>query len=292
LWVNDSLLAFQVTDFKDFVIYNIETNQIEFGPIAGELPHKSFGNTLFFSISNARLLVLDPARKPYDKDREGIYALDAASGKVTQITTLEDITNAFTAQNPKVRTGEIKILHVEPNPLNDKIMFDYRYRNPIDQSWESLHGFMYADGKGIRWIKERPMHVVWFDNNTMFGVNTKDVEFNIARYDLYGKQIELLGGTSTHVGASPDRQWYVGEGGFYEPEKDGFTKVYLYKRGMKQPYALLAQWKNTKITWDWVAHVNPAFSTDGKRVYFIRASNTEDRFEAVCMDLSKINGYQ
>lgn len=292
VWINDSLLAFQVTDFKEFVVYNIATNQIEFGPIEGELPHKSFGSTLYFSLNNARLLVLDPTRAPYDKDCEGIYALDVINGKINLVAKLEDITSEFMAQNPKVNSNEIKILHLEPNPSNDKLMFDFRYRNKTDQSWVSLHGFMYTDGTGTREVKERPMHVVWFDNNSMFGVDTKDIGFNIVRYDLYGKKIEVLGGTSTHVGVSPNRKWYVGEGGFYKPEKDGFTRVYLYKKGIKKPYALLAEWKNKKITWDWVAHVNPSFSSDGKRVYFIRASNTEDRFEAVYVDLSVIKGFE
>jgi hypothetical protein len=292
LWINDSLLAFQVTDFMDFVIYNIESDKIQFGPIAGELPHKSFENTLLFSVSNGRLLVFDPNRKPYERSQEGIYALDVVTGMVTLVTTLENITTEFTAQNPRVNRNEIKLLHLEPNPANDKIMFDYRFRNETNQSWESLHGLMNANGKEIRWIEERPMHVVWFNNNNMFGVDTKDVEFNIARYNLDGNKTEILGGTSTHVGASPDRKWYVGEAAFYKPEKDGFTRVYLYKRGIKQPFALLAQWKNSKITWDWVAHVNPSFSTDGNRVYFVRASNTEERFDAVSVDLSKLKGYK
>jgi hypothetical protein len=167
-------------------------------------------------------------------------------------------------------------------------MFDYRHQRHSNEGWEELHGCMYADGSGIRWVKESPMHVVWFDNHTMFGVDTTDPEKKIYQYDLYGKKLEMLGGTSTHVGTSPDREWYMGESAYYQPEEDGFTRVYLYKRGEKEPYALLAEWNNTKITWTWVAHVNPSFSSDGKRAYFIRASNTEDKFEAVSINLGDI----
>jgi hypothetical protein len=187
-----------------------------------------------------------------------------------------------------VTANEAKILHIEPNPTNDKIMFDYRHQSHSNEGWEELHGFMYADGSSIRWVKERPMHVVWFDNITMFGVDTTDPEKKIFRYDLYGKKLEMLGGTSTHVGTSPDREWYIGESAYYQPEEDGFTRVYLYKRGEKEPYALLAEWKNTKITWNWVAHVNPSFSADGKRTYFNRASSTEDKFEAVSINLADL----
>src|SRR5690606_9295523 len=33
LWVNDSIVAFQLSDFKNFVIYNIKTDQVVLGPI-------------------------------------------------------------------------------------------------------------------------------------------------------------------------------------------------------------------------------------------------------------------
>jgi hypothetical protein len=288
IWINDSLLAFQVNDFKDFIVYNTQSHRSVFGLIQGEIGHKSFGNLLFFSVCNARLLVYDKTRTLYKSEREGIYSLNCVTGEIGMVVRKDDIIEAFVAQNPNVSKNETKILHIDPNPQNDKIMFDYRYRSDSTKGWISLHGFVYANGTGIRWIKERPMHVVWFDNNSMFGVDTEDREHQIYRYDLYGEKLEMLGGTSTHVGASPNREWYVGESAFYKPEEDGFTRVYLYKRGERKPYALLSEWNNTKITWTWVAHVNPSFSTDGKRVYFIRASNSEDRYEAVFINLAEV----
>ena len=71
-------------------------------------------------------------------------------------------------------------------------MYDYRHpRNP-DNRWEEGHGFVFADGSGIRWVKERPMHVVWFGNDSMFGVDTKDPEKKIYKYDLFGEKMERL----------------------------------------------------------------------------------------------------
>ena len=289
IWINDSLISFQVNHLKDFVVYNINSDQSVFGLVKGELGHKSFGNILIFTICNSRLMALDKTRSPYDSEYEGIYSLNCITGEKTQIVKKNDIIQAFISQNPNVTKNEAQILHVEPSPLNDKILFDFRHERVYpNKHGESLQGFVYADGSGIRWIKERPMHVVWFNNNSMFGVDTKDPEKKIYQYDLYGKKLEMLGGTSTHVGASPDRDWYIGESAYYKPEEDGFTRVYLYKRGEKKPYALLAEWNNTKITWKWVAHVNPSFSSDGKRAYFIRASNSEDKFEAVFINFARI----
>lgn len=286
IWINDSLISFQVNHLKDFVVYNINTDKSIFGLINGELGHKSFNNILMFTICNGRYIKLDKTREPYESKYEAIYSLNCITGKQTQIVKLKDIIHAFISQNPNVTKNEGRILHVEPNSSNDKILFDFRHPRYPNKTWEELQGFVYPDGSGIRWIKERPMHVVWFDNNSMFGVDTKDPEKKIYQYDLFGDKLETLGGTACHFGASPNRDWYVGESDYYRPEEDGYTRVYLYKRGEIKPFALLAEWKNTKITWEWVAHVDPSFSSDGKRVYFIRASNTEDKFEAVSIDLS------
>ncbi|GAB2767265.1 hypothetical protein GCM10027275_06960 [Rhabdobacter roseus] len=289
LWINDSLIAFQVSHFQDFEIYNIHSQKSVFGKMAGELGHKSFGNLLFYSKCNARLLIPDPSRTPYDLEEEGIYVLNCLTGKSTQVIQQSAIISAFKKQNEKVADFETKILHLEPNPQNTSIMFDYRYRGDSSGPWHDLHGIVSADGSAPRWIKVRPMHVVWFDNASMFGVDTEDPENRIFQYDLYGKKMELLGGTSTHVGVSPNKKWYIGESDFYRPEADGFTRVYLYQRGESRPYALLAQWKNAKITWQWVAHVNPSFSSDGKRAYFIRASDEEDKFESVSIQLPEFD---
>ncbi|MDQ1296414.1 MAG: hypothetical protein QG611_392 [Bacteroidota bacterium] len=285
IWVNDSLIAFQVTHLKDFVIYNVMSNKVLYGPVNGELGHKSFGNILFYSVCNSRLRVLDKSREPYPARKEGLYSINCINGERKKIVKKSEIINAFIKQNPQIIENEVAILHVEPNPDNSRILFDFRYVKDIKDGTEELQGLVRADGSSITWVKERPMHVVWFDISDMFGVDTKDTEKKIYRYDLNGNQIEMLGGTSTHVGGSPDRYWYIGESGYYEPEKDGFTRVYLYKRGEKEPFALLSEWDNSKITWKWVAHVNPSFSKDGKRAYFIRALNDKDKFEAVYIDL-------
>ncbi|TDB67414.1 hypothetical protein [Arundinibacter roseus] len=289
LWINDSLVAFQTNHFKDFEIYNVHSQKSEFGIIDGELGHKSFGNVIFYSKCNARLLIPDNSRTPYKPQEEGFFSLDCLTGKSKQFIKQSEIIAAFMKQNKKVTDNETKILHLEPNSSNTKIMFDYRYRSENGTSWHDMHGIVSDDGSDPTWVKVRPMHVVWFDDETMFGVDTEDSKKRIFQYDLTGKKLEILGGTSTHVGVSPDRKWYIGESDFYKAEADGFTRVYLYKRGQTSPYALLAEWKNSKITWEWVAHVNPSFSYDGKRAYFIRASTNEDKFEAVSMELPEFD---
>ncbi|MEX2045450.1 MAG: hypothetical protein WD941_08870, partial [Opitutus sp.] len=219
-WTDNTRVAVMGNYLQYFEIYDVETGDSLFGPVKGELPHKSFGDDIFYSASTLRLREPNKFREAFAEEEEGIHRLNVRTGTKTRVVSLKAIHAAFRAQNPLVTEAEIQILHVEPSPDNKAIMFDFRQQGP-----GSLHGFVRADGTGLRWVPVRPMHVVWYDNASMFGVDTKDPEKKIFRYDLQGNQIELLGGTSTHVGASPDRKWYAGESAYYKPEDDGYTRV-------------------------------------------------------------------
>jgi Tol biopolymer transport system component len=130
------------------------------------------------------------------------------------------------------------------------------------------------------------MHVIWYDENTMMGVDMEDPKKKIYRYDLNGQQLELLAGKACHLGISPNRQLIAGEFGFYRAEPDDYTRLYLYTKEEPEPIGIVDQWANEKITWWWVAHVNPSFSADGRRLYFIRAVDGEEKFEAMVLDLA------
>jgi hypothetical protein len=287
-WVNNRVIAVQVDYLQFFELFDIRTGNSLFGKIKGELPHKSFKSKLYFSRCNMRLMFPDRTRQPFTKNEEGIWELNTKNGKIKQLVAKERINRIFHEQNPSITGIDASVLHVEPNPRNNKLLFDYRHSIAKNQKPEELQGVMNANGKGVRWVPTRPMHIVWYDNNTVFGVDTQDDLKRVFRFDLDGKRLELLAGTSTHVGASPNRKWFVGEKGYYAPDIDGKMRVNLYQCGNDIPIALLAEWENVKITWDMAAHVNPAFSNDGERVYFIKAADNEDRFYVVCFDLKNL----
>lgn len=285
-WLNNTLLATQVEHLQSFEVFDVATGQSVFGKIEGELGHKASSGKIFFSRCNGRKLANHPNRKPYTSSEEGIWCLHSSNGALQKIVSKTTIIDAFTAQNPNITGNDVQLLHVDPNTKGDKILFDYRHKKvPASARHEQLQGFVEANGNNSRWIPKRPMHVVWYDNATMMGVDTEDPEKKVFKYDLYGKELALLAGPACHLGAAPNRQWYAGEGGYYKPEPDGFTRVYLYEKGNPTPIGLLASWKNAKITWTWVAHVNPSFSADNKRLYFIRAVENQEKFEAVFVDL-------
>ena len=79
--------------------------------------------------------------------------------------------------------------------------------------------------------------------------------------------VETLGGYGCHPAMSPDRRWIATET-WYGSEP---VRLMLYKHGRLVPDRLLDVMVEAKTVWGIHAHVNPAFSRDGKRVYFARA---------------------
>lgn len=287
IWVNDSLIACQIKHVEDFEVFHAGTGASVSGRIRGELGHKAVQNTLFFSRSNERMQARHPNRLPFKASEEGIWRYEVLTGRMEQVVPLSEIIQVFHRQNPEINGRGAQLLHIDPNATGDRILFDYRhFRDKTDKRRKQLQGYVNADGTGLRWVPVRPMHVIWYDENTMMGVDMDDPEKKIYRYDLHGKKLELLAGKACHLGISPNRQLIAGEFGFYRAEPDGYTRLYLYSKGEPEPVGIVDQWANEKITWWWVAHVNPSFSADGRRLYFIRAVNGEEKFEAATLDLT------
>lgn len=287
IWINDSLIACQIGHVEDFEVFHAGTGASVSGRIRGELGHKAVHNTIYFSRSNERMRDRHPDRLPFRVSEEGIWRYEVLTGKVEQVVPLSEIIQAFQQQNPNINGAGAQLLHVDPNATGERILFDYRhFRQKADKRRKQLQGYVNADGTGLRWVPTRPMHVIWFDDTTMMGVDMEDPEKKIYRYDLYGQQLELLAGKACHLGISPDQKWIAGEFGFYRAEPDGYTRLYLYANGEPEPRGIIDQWTNEKITWWWVAHVNPSFSADGQRLYFIRAVDGEEKFEAAVLDLT------
>lgn len=288
LWVNDTLITCQIEHLQDFEIFNVKSGNSIHGRIRGELGHDARNNLIYFSRSNERLMELHKNRKPFNTSEEGIWTLDIISGKERQIVGLHKVENVFKQQNPDINNDRVQLLHVTPSPNGSKILFDYRhFKNPDDKKRKQLKGYVNLDGTDLRWVPKRPIHLVWLDENSFTGIDLQDDKKYVKRYDTYGNFIEISAGSSCHLGVSPDNQWLSGEFGYYWHEKDGFTRVYLYKNKETTPTAILAKWQKAKITWKWKAYVNPSFSSDGERIYFIRAVDGEDKFEAVYINLKE-----
>ena len=289
IWLDERTLAFQTYANKFFSVVDVESGKKLVDSMAGELPHKAGGGVVYFSrdAGNAK-------DKPGDW---GVWELNWKTGAVRQVVTQDRLFKALHAIDSKILGDKITLLHVDPSPDGKRVAVAYRYRVEDKQKPEPLLVyFNAADGSGIGTLKNRPMHPLWYDNETFMGIFTQDSAKLISRYNLAGDRIEKMAGMTTHAGASPDRKWFAGETSYYKPASDGYTRVCLYRRGEMKPAAILAEWKSGDAksgsadpTWTRNAHVSCSFSADGQRVYFTRV-NRENRVEACVFEMGKLAG--
>jgi len=276
VWINNKLIAAASPDNHHFKVFDATTGKTVFGPIDGDLPHKSVGDLLFFARN----------RETSDVSQLGIWVLDCNTGDLRQVISQDALYRALHALDSNISDANVLLLHTDPSPTNDRVAMGYRYGGGGgDKQTPVLAYCNVADGTGVGMLKNRPMHPLWYDNDSFMGIFTGETQKRISRYNMAGDRIEILAGTTTHAGASPDRGWFVGEGSYYKPDDDGYNRVYLFKRGEETPVALFAQWKENEVTWKLRAHVSSSFSADGQRIYFNRG--TDDlRSEAVVVQLA------
>jgi len=279
IWAGDHLLAFQKTYFNAFEVYDTRTGKLVHQG-RGELGHRCTTGTIPYTVCNHRLHWYDPGAEAVPAVGEGIHTLNPKTGEHTQIISLPDILEAIRDRHPTISTSDVDALHIDPSPSGDKFLFDYRSKPVEGKEGGKYQGYVNADGTDCRLLPVRCIHTLWFDNDTYYGPKDGDT----ARYDFQGKKVEVLGGTSIHTGMTPNGAWYGGDRRGGDGETNGEACVYLFRRGGMEPVALVGKWGYSQVTWDWVAHPNPAFSCDGRRFYFTRATGN-DRFEACSFDM-------
>jgi hypothetical protein len=277
-WIDNQRLAY---DSEGLRVIDVNTGEPLYGPfpIRSET-HNSVDNKIIFH-GNV-------------EDEWAIWELDCDSGKIRKITTVDAVKAA------QKRLGTVvsdEITHIQPSPDGNRMLF--RYGGGVDGRMGCIRT---SDGSDmIVFPGEKPMHFLWYDNETVMGVNwrfkpedhhpTDPSAFERAgkerwyqRYNLEGGVIETLAGTMTHGAGSPDQNWYVGETANYRKSP---IRLALYRRGSTEPVAILMDHSFDEMTWQKRAHVNPSFSRDGKRVYFFRAVS-QNRFKASYVDFSKL----
>ena len=272
VWVDDDLVAFQ----KKFEVYNVSTRQRLFRK-RGELGHQAVDGVIPFTIGNFHSGYHGFASQPVPPDEEGIYVLSMETGRREQILSMPAIMEAVRERHAGISTHNVRLMHLDPSPGGDRFLFDYRCDAWEEKQGGFFQGVVNSDGSDCRIIPIRCAHTLWFDDDSFFGPR----DGKTSRYDLNGTRMEVLGGTTCHAAKSNDNAWLAGD---IKPGDTGITSLVLYERGHLEPAAVVATWGHPHVTWEWVAHANPAFSPDGQRLYFVRAA-ADDRFEACCFPM-------
>jgi hypothetical protein len=264
-----------------FYIYNIETNQVEIGPIIGKESHCAENNIFPFSTTKAHL---NKNPKYPMIDEVAIYALNCDNGEVKKIMAMADMVDYVASQGYTTNEWSANVSHVQLNPSGTSVMM----RVGIVEG--ALLVCFDIDTKKFSMIADKPVHQLWFDDDTYMAVYQYHDgqrwhmdKSRINRYSKTGEILEVLGGIGNHVDGSPDRNYFTGDSMY----PDEIIKVFLYKKGDINPIAVLDEHSFFEAAWKAQVHSNPSFSRDGKRVYFNRPVS-ETKTTAVYVDISNI----
>lgn len=144
------------------------------------------------------------------------------------------------------------------------------------------------------WGTDKPMHFLWFDDDTLMGHDSEVNDGMIddranRRWTIDKSVVETLAGPGNHQALSPDRSLVATES-WYASDP---TELYLYRRGETEPMVTLASlrnqegWDDWEMIWTDLAHVNPSFSRDGTRLYYMWPAGG-NRVETWTLDLREL----
>jgi|GEM_PF-2509058 len=203
-----------------------------------------------------------------ETDLYTIYEYDTLSDehrKIADAATFSDITNQFFINDPRDMEDR-RIRHPKYSPDGSKIAFR------IDLGDGEINNHlvtMNIDGGDIIYFGPKPMHFAWFDNESMMGHDNQidDGQPNdksARRWTLDGEFIETLTGVGNHLSVTQDRELYATESWY----NNNPVILRLYRKGEITPALELEVSVDNQTVWELGNHVNPAFSRDGKRLYF------------------------
>jgi len=256
LWVDNRRIVYQSGYHETFVV-DADTGQTVLGPLAGQLQHNAHDGRF--------LICLNKREAPPEK--RGLYSVDAHTGEqrlILPTRTLLPFADRIQIPDP----DRWVIQHGQWSEDGSLIAMKLWAANGIPCMLFTCK----ADGSDIVCFGPKPMHFQWYDEQTLFGHDDKVADGlpdnkELRRWRRDATVVETLGGYGCHPAMSPDRQWIATET-WYGSEP---VRLMLYERAELAPDRLLDIMAEAETVWAIHAHVNPAFSRDGKRVYFTRA---------------------
>jgi len=287
LWVcNTNLLEHKkVTDLNDFISHNgvnaqwIDNNTILYFD-EGQVKAVNLDGEPVFSSFEAFSLGHEPLGDKflYSKISEEtnlytIYEFDISTSThrvVTDASAFNDILNFFNF--PELRpVWDRRIRHLKYSPDGSKIAFrlDMGDAGETDKHVVSMN----LNGGDIQFFGPKPMHYTWYDNDSFIGHDNQiddgmPNDKSTRRWTREGEFIETIAGPGNHLSTNTDRSLFATESWY------GENPVILraYKRGQTNPFWQETVSSDNFSVWELGNHINPAFSRDGKRLYYRKNS--------------------
>jgi hypothetical protein len=285
LWLDNDRIAY-ADDNKYTYILNVTTGVTEFGSLgAGMFQHNAFENKILITVTTNSSTI----------GPKGLYSFDYRTGEIKTILLNSQLME-FSQTDlgmPEFTTNDTTekgkpywwLHHAQWSPDGKTIACNIIDND--DTEAEYIISFK-ADGSDIVPFGRQLSHWQWYDNETIFGHETRPSQTYskyIKRADRYGAIIDVLAGIGVHCAMSPDKKWFSTE---FSAESGTRLKLGLFKSGTFTPAIELfnTPYFNVAKTDYMRAHVNPSFSRDGLRVYFIYPVS-DSVAQSFCYDISE-----
>lgn len=217
----------------------------------------------------------------------GIYVLDPKRGTPTRLIGPADVKELAAAMKVTRAVELWRFDHPLWSPNGKRMIFELK-TGPTSRSMDDFLLVADADGSGRRLFGPKPMHPGWWDDDLIFGhdwAHRNDKNFKLWTAD--GKIAATVAGEGCHGAVSPDREWIATES-WYGSDP---IVLRLFRRGQVQPAAILyVQQERSRELWKLRTHVHPAFSRDGRRVYFNAWPENAPGPQVMAVDISAVQG--
>jgi hypothetical protein len=287
LWVCDvSLLSHEkIADLADFDSHNgVNAQWIDNTRIV----YRDEGNVKIVNLLGESVIppfqVFSLGHEPYenkflyskiseDTNLYSIYEYNTITNQHRFIADAAAFNEAVTIFSfPELRpVWDRRIRHLKYSPDGTKIAFRIDFGDGGEEDNHLVT--MKLDGSDIQYFGPKPMHFAWYDNNSIMGHDNqidddRPNDKSTRRWSLQGEFIETIAGLGNHLSASTDRSTFATESWYNENP----VILRAYKRGQTNAF-----WQETVSSddfsvWDLGNHINPAFSRDGKRLYYRKNS--------------------
>lgn len=266
-WVDNNHVALLDSGVVRVIDVRNGKNILDKKVITRFMSHDSYNGNILFTLS-----------KSQQKEAPGIYELNCFTGDIKPVLLNENCRGALLPSHldPKkiLPVEDWRFLHCQYSPNGEKICF--RVDAGVAEKYQLL-GICKTDGSGFN-ITDKPLHQMWYDNESIaghvrFGNNgeplSPEKKFLLMRWDLDGNYIETMGIKGNHLAISPAGDCFVSET-MYNTNPVVIT---LTPKGQEENTIEIARFDPYDLTWNSFFHVNPAFSRDGKRIYYSRPLN-------------------
>lgn len=258
-WIDNSSIAYAING--QLKIINLNGEELVSPIDVFSIGHEPHNNKILYSAISEKTNLYT------------IYEYDIATNQKTEIANASTFKEAVTrfAMTDTTKVSERKIRHLMYSPDGSKIALriDFAGKGEIDNHLVTFD----KSGGDIQFFGPKPMHFAWYDNSSIMGHDNQVADSNpndksARRWTRNAEYIETLAGPGNHLAASANRTLIASE---------SWYRIFPVILSVFRKGETTAFWQDTiskdgKSVWELGNHVNPAFSRDGKRVYYRKSS--------------------